>query len=308
MELTTLTNQELTLRLESLRGTERETTLKIIYHLVELERRKYYRELGYSSLFYYCTQKLGYAEASAARRIAGARCIRDNPELAELFLQGKVTLCSIATAASSIAKQVTEVTEIVGKSQREVQAIVAKAEPVMAKPKEVIRPVVVAAPAAPLLPPMPAQERVEIRFSVPKEVYSEYEEAKAKLSNALGKSLSVESVFAKLLELYLKPKERNSARGNTSSRYIPRSVRREVYRRDGGKCAFVAPDGTRCCQNKFLHIDHITPYALGGKTELSNLRLLCSAHNQLEAEKVFGKWESIEKLSTIGSNVGSTIS
>jgi len=43
------------------------------------------------------------------------------------------------------------------------------------------------------------------------------------------------------------------------------------------------------------------PFALGGKTEISNLRLLCSAHNKLEAEKVFGKWTSIENLSTIGS-------
>jgi 5-methylcytosine-specific restriction endonuclease McrA len=38
-----------------------------------------------------------------------------------------------------------------------------------------------------------------------------------------------------------------------------------------------------------LQIDHIVPFAKGGKTEASNLRTLCRAHNLLMAELEFGR-------------------
>ena len=130
----------------------------------------------------------------------------------------------------------------------------------------------------------------------------------------------MEAVFGKLLEHYLKPNGRNGGAcaerpgrsraeraPNPESRYVPQSLKREIYSRDNATCTYVAPNGTRCCQKSYLHIDHIVPFALGGTTELSNLRLLCSAHNKLEAEKVFGKWTTIENLSTVRSTGGSAM-
>jgi len=38
-----------------------------------------------------------------------------------------------------------------------------------------------------------------------------------------------------------------------------------------------------------LQVDPIRPLALGGKTELKNLRMLCPAHNQLMAIRVLGR-------------------
>ena len=38
-----------------------------------------------------------------------------------------------------------------------------------------------------------------------------------------------------------------------------------------------------------LQFDHIKPFALGGETTQSNLRLLCANHNRYLAEKEFGK-------------------
>lgn len=72
------------------------------------------------------------------------------------------------------------------------------------------------------------------------------------------------------------------------TRHIPDAVRDQVYTRDGGSCAYVAPDGTRCASTKGLQIDHIKPFANGGGHELSNLRLLCAAHNQRVAERTMG--------------------
>ena len=58
------------------------------------------------------------------------------------------------------------------------------------------------------------------------------------------------------------------------SRYIPASVRREVWRRDGGCCSYVDPHSGRRCGSRFLlELDHIVPFALGGSAEPGNLRV-----------------------------------
>ena len=73
------------------------------------------------------------------------------------------------------------------------------------------------------------------------------------------------------------------------SRYIPQSVRDEVYTRDGGRCAYVGTNGKRCPEDNYLQIDHIVPFAKGGKNTKDNLRLLCPRHNMLLAEGAYGK-------------------
>ena len=66
------------------------------------------------------------------------------------------------------------------------------------------------------------------------------------------------------------------------SRYIPVAVKREVWRRDQGCCSYVDPHSGRRCGSRYrLEIDHIVPFALGGASELSNLRLSCGAHHKL---------------------------
>jgi 5-methylcytosine-specific restriction endonuclease McrA len=78
-------------------------------------------------------------------------------------------------------------------------------------------------------------------------------------------------------------------RGESKGRSIPAAVRRQVRERDGDRCAFVAESGRRCDARAFLEFDHVLPVALGGRSTFENLRLLCRAHNQYEAGKVFGE-------------------
>ena len=73
------------------------------------------------------------------------------------------------------------------------------------------------------------------------------------------------------------------------SRYIPADVSHVVKQRDNCQCTFISADGLRCSETRRLQIDHVVPFALGGENSTDNLRLLCPAHNQLEAEKVFGE-------------------
>jgi hypothetical protein len=51
----------------------------------------------------------------------------------------------------------------------------------------------------------------------------------------------------------------------------------------------MAKDGTRCESRNGLQVDRIHSFAAGGTHDLSNLRLLCAAHNRRAAERVFGE-------------------
>ena len=115
-----------------------------------------------------------------------------------------------------------------------------------------------------------------------------FKKAQIELSVEAGKALSLEEVFGKLLRNRKKATRRVRVR-TSETRYIPRAVKREVFARDNGQCCFVARDGTRCCERKHLQFDHIHPFANGGLTQTSNLRLLCPAHNRFMAEREFGK-------------------
>jgi 5-methylcytosine-specific restriction endonuclease McrA len=71
--------------------------------------------------------------------------------------------------------------------------------------------------------------------------------------------------------------------------HIPAHVKREVLRRAGGRrCEWLLPSGQRCDCRRTLQFDHIKALALGGKSTLENVRLLCRSHNLLAARQVFG--------------------
>lgn len=73
-------------------------------------------------------------------------------------------------------------------------------------------------------------------------------------------------------------------------RSITIALRDTIWTRDGGRCTFIGPTGQRCAATTWLEIDHVRPYCLGGSSEdASNLRLLCRAHNQLEARRKLRK-------------------
>jgi hypothetical protein len=71
------------------------------------------------------------------------------------------------------------------------------------------------------------------------------------------------------------------------SRHIPAAVRREVWRRDAGRCAFTGPAG-RCGETGFLEFHHVQPYVDDGPATAENIELRCRAHNQYEAALLFG--------------------
>jgi 5-methylcytosine-specific restriction endonuclease McrA len=89
-------------------------------------------------------------------------------------------------------------------------------------------------------------------------------------------------------ERRVRRKEAQSEALKARTRYIPVDIKRAVLKRDDHRCTYVGIDGVRCQATQFLQFDHIVPYAKGGESTPDNLRLLCAAHNQLEAKDIFG--------------------
>jgi HNH endonuclease len=63
------------------------------------------------------------------------------------------------------------------------------------------------------------------------------------------------------------------------TRHIPDDVKREVWDRDGGRCA-------RCTATEYLEFDHIIPHARGGASTVNNIQLLCRKCNLLKSDRI----------------------
>ncbi|MCC6649598.1 MAG: HNH endonuclease, partial [Candidatus Eisenbacteria bacterium] len=105
-------------------------------------------------------------------------------------------------------------------------------------------------------------------------------------------------VYAKAIKLYAehlldqklgKTKGADASECVGNGRHIPMPVRRAVWERDGGSCSFLGDKSHRCGETRWLQFDHRVPLARGGRSTLENVRLLCRAHNQHEAERVLGR-------------------
>ena len=71
---------------------ENDSLSDLLAHLAELDQREVCVARGYSSLFAYCTEKLGFCKSSAGRRISAARVCRDYPEAFTQVASGELQL------------------------------------------------------------------------------------------------------------------------------------------------------------------------------------------------------------------------
>ncbi len=73
--------------------------------------------------------------------------------------------------------------------------------------------------------------------------------------------------------------EKPSWQDRVAKRRVPDSMRAAVLVRDGGRCR-------RCRRSIKLEMDHIIPVSKGGKTEESNLQILCRRCNRAKSRKL----------------------
>ncbi|MGQ0569503.1 MAG: HNH endonuclease [Armatimonadota bacterium] len=178
-------------------------------------------------------------------------------------------------------------------------------------PCEMLAPVMTPAPSprravvSPLAP-----ERYKVQFTASAEMHAKLREAQA-LSRHQIPDGDLEKIFDRALDALLRSlrkqklaaTERPRVSGEAGlgsasgaapssaagSRHIPAAVKRAVWTRDGGRCAFVSANGRRCTEEGFLEFHHVVPYASGGRPSVDNIELRCRAHNGYEAECHFGR-------------------
>jgi hypothetical protein len=88
------------------------------------------------------------------------------------------------------------------------------------------------------------------------------------------------------------------------SRYIAARVRRAVWIRDYGRCAYVAKSGHRCNSRSFVEFHHLDPYGVGGEATVETIELRCRAHNNYEAECFYGPGTMTRRTTRSGRSAG----
>ena len=161
----------------------------------------------------------------------------------------------------------------------------AVSEPVSPSTPERPSPPSVVAPLAP--------ERYKLQVTLSADTYQTLRRAQDLLRHSVPDG-DLAAIVDRALKLLVKELEqtkfsaterpRKTSLTHKRSRYIPADVRREVWKRDEGQCAFVGTQG-RCTERGFLEFHHVLPYADGGQCVTENLELRCRAHNAYEAER-----------------------
>jgi hypothetical protein len=143
-----------------------------------------------------------------------------------------------------------------------------------------------------------APERYEIRFTASAEMREKLRRAQDLLGHAIP-SGDIAQVFDRALSLLVADLMRKkcgvttrprSSRGQAGrSPDISAAVKRTVWVRDGGRCAFVARrSGRRCDARRFIEFHHVDPRGVGGPSTVANIQLRCRAHNGYEVDLFYG--------------------
>jgi 5-methylcytosine-specific restriction endonuclease McrA len=155
------------------------------------------------------------------------------------------------------------------------------------------------------------ESRYSVRFVADADVHAQLEELRDLLRHTIpdadvGKILAkaigelLERVKKQKVGSCAKPRAPRASSVATPSRHIPAEIRRTVWERDGGRCAYVSRDGTRCGETGRIEFHHQVPWARCRAHEVDNIALRCRAHNHYEGELAFGA----EKMSEWRTSTG----
>jgi hypothetical protein len=323
--ISTLTSVDLLAGLKREAQAERVASARVIAWLVEVERRRLWAEEGYASLFAYCVAVLGFSEDEACNRIGAMRAVIDHPVVLDMLEARTLTMTTARLLHPHLKGQADPgkvLAAAAGKSRRDVEHLIAFLSPQPDAPT-IIRKLPPPPPHVPaLLAPNRAEgqsatpastpdsrkapaaiaplspDRFRLQVTISGDAVEKLELAQDLLSHAVpsGDAAAVlERALDVLLEDLLRRKfaatedPREGRATAAGSRHISAAVRRDVYLRDRGRCAFVGRSGHRCQERRFVEFHHRIPFALGGPSTAGNISLRCRSHNQYEAEIDFGR-------------------
>jgi hypothetical protein len=283
-----LTDEQLLGAVKRLAAHERRSTAELVEHFVELEARQLYLGAGFTSLYLYCREVLHLSEDRACNYIAAARAARDFPVIPGMLTAGQLNLSTLRLLIPHLAEDHRELLAAAAfKSKREVQDLLARRSP-LPDVQTAIRKLASVDPLAP--------DRYRITFTAGGATVAKLRHAQDLLRHAVPTGDPAE-IFDRGLSALIEAQSRRKF-GAThrpragrpmkeGSRDVPAAVKRAVWLRDGGQCAFAGNGGRRCEDRGFLEFHHLGPFAAGGGASVENIALRCRAHNQYEADLFF---------------------
>ena len=303
-----LSSSELKRQTALLAEREHQQGARLIAHLAEVSMRRLHLELGYRSLFDYCSKRLGLSEGCTWLRIQVSRVCNRHPQILDALAGQQISLTVAGKLAPHLKTENCErlIADCTGMTRREVEEYL-----VHLAPKPAVSPgarQVLPAPkksgsAEPCQPDI-----YNLRFAADQGFMDKLSRA-AEVGGMGNACRNMARVFEVALDAYLQkndPKKRQERREKRAalkekvtaepvasadaarSRTIPSSLRDRLLIRAGHRCEYRSSDGLRCSERSRLTIDHIVPWGLGGTSEAGNLRVLCFAHNRLHADRCFG--------------------
>jgi hypothetical protein len=310
-------------KLKVLVADERSSTVELVACIAEVDKRGLFRPAGYDSMYAYCVRDLHLSGDAAYKRIAAARAALDFPSILDALADGRLHLTAVVLLAPHLRPD--NAAELLAAAEHmtcgEIKLLVAERFPqpdlptrvqalsppgaqseLVSKPvgvttaghELVSKPVEIQGPHPKLDALAPG--RFALQATISQRAHDKLRYAQALLGHAVpsGDLAEVlERAFDALVTQIEKQKlgvgsRLRPGRASTNPRYIPPDVRRQVWERDGARCAFIGEGGHRCGAEKRLEFHHDDPVAIGGEATVDKIELRCRAHNQYEAECDFG--------------------
>ncbi len=301
MNLRALSDKDLLRNTKNLVTQEREILTNVLQHLREIERRRLFADVKCNSLYDYCRKVLGYTEAEAKGRIDAMRLIRELPEIEDSVKAGDLSLTNLVQANSFFRAEEKE-TEVQMGAQEKLEVI----ESLKNKSTREAERILLAKSSS---EPEPVKERTrqvtaeisEVKFGADEKLLAKMARLRGLLAHK-NPHMKTSELIDQLCEIALEkldpmrkatrvekkeskksePKKPLRRAPAMKRQYISVKTKTEVWKNSDGKCS-------NCKSDFALEEDHIIPVALGGSSELENLRLLCRSCNQRAAIKKLGQ-------------------
>lgn len=299
MALGELSGDELMERLRASCRDERGLIVSFIELLIEVDERRLDLLLGCSSMHDFCVRKLHMSSGVAYRRINAARLVRRFPFLLERIASGALHLSGLVILRpymtdEAVARELAE--NASWRSEPRIYELLAERFP-QADVPERISPFWGSSRTQPLSP-----STYLVQLTISAATHAKLLQARDLLSHRVPDG-NLAEVVDRALDALLesrerkrRPSPRKSSAPVADPGRVTDAVRREVFARDGKRCTYTSPSGDRCPALAFIEVDHVAAQSRGGHGKLSNVRLLCRAHNRLHAEQTFGKGYIADKI------------
>ena len=307
---------------------DRQTTAELLAHLAEVDERKLYLAAAFPSMYAWCEHKMHLTEDAALRRIQAARVARRFPAIFPALADGRLHLTAIGLLAPYLNENSAcgLLKAAAHKTKAEILLLLAERFP-QSESLPLIEAIPVACCAAGgeialaqlgraktqqnehalahvenigdfarVVPA--ASQRFALHLSIGQELHADlvyaqellsHQIAPGDLAGVIGQALKALIREAEKAKFAATDRPQQVLRRNKSARHIPNRVKREVWKRDGGRCTFVSEDGYRCESRTLIEYDHVEEVARGGRATVTGIRLRCRAHNQFTAEQTFGR-------------------